>query len=231
MRSRSLAPRQLSHRVGTARSISGFPPYEAFLTEIDVRLSIAATMAAFIAFTAIAQAQAQSAPPSTSNRPSATGNAATSTQSNVSSADRNFATKAAAAGLAEVNDAQIALKNASRPDVKDFAQRMVQDHTKANDQLKSIASSKGIMLPTSATASDQKKTAALQKLIGAKFERQYIEGQRAAHKQAVALFSAESKNGRDSELKSFASQTLPTLQDHLKMITGMPLTQKTAKTQ
>jgi putative membrane protein len=129
-----------------------------------------------------------------------------------------------------VNDAQLALEKASRQDVKDFAQRMVQDHTKANDQLKSIASSKGITLPARPSASDRKKTDALQKLSGAKFDRQYIEGQRAAHKQAVALFSGESKNGKDSELKSFASQTLPTLEDHLKMITAMPLAQKKTAT-
>ena len=193
-----------------------------------MRLRIAATMAAFVAFAALAQAQSPSAPPS-SNRSATSPNAATSAKSHVASADRNFAMKAAAAGLAEVNDAQIALKNASRQDVKDFAQRMVQDHTKANDELKSIASSKGITLPTSATASDRKKIAALQKLKGAKFDQQYIEGQRTAHKQAVALFSGESENGKDPQLISFARQTLPTLQDHLKMITAMPL--KTAKAQ
>jgi putative membrane protein len=179
-----------------------------------MRLRIPASMAAFLAITTLAQAQTPSP------------DAVTSTKSSASSADRNFATKAAAAGLAEVNDAQIARKNASRQDVKQFAERMVLDHTKANDQLKSIASSEGITLPTSETASDQKKTDALQKLTGAKFDRQYIDGQRGAHKQAVALFSDEGKNGRDSQLKSFASQTLPTLQDHLKMITGMPLAQK-----
>jgi putative membrane protein len=200
-----------------------------FLTEMHMRLRIPATMAAFVALTIAAQAQTPTPPPantSPSNRPAATSNS--SAKANVSSADRNFATKAAAAGLAEVNDARLALKNASRQDVKDFAQRMVQDHSKANDQLKSIASSDGITLPTSESAADQKKSDALQKLTGAKFERQYIEGQRAAHKQAVSLFSAESKSGKDSQLKSFASQTLPTLQDHLKMISGMPLTQKTS---
>ena len=192
-----------------------------------MRLRISVTMAAFVAFTAVAHAQPLSAPPSaTATDP------ATATKSNVSGADRNFATMAAAAGLAEVNGAQIALQNASRQDVKEFAQRMVQDHTKANNQLKLIAPSKGITLPTSETAGDQKKTDALRNLSGAKFDRQYIEGQRTAHKQAVKLFSGESKNGKDDQLKSFASQTLPTLQDHLKMITGMPLTQNAAsKTQ
>ncbi len=107
---------------------------------------------------------------------------------------------------------------------------MVQDHTKANNRLKLIASSKGIMLPTTETARDQKKTDALQKLSGAKFDRRYIKGQRTAHKQAVKLFSGQSKDGKDDQPKSFASETLPTLQDHLKMITAMPLTKKTVST-
>lgn len=184
-------------------------------------LRVPAALATFVALTAVAQAQAPTAP---SSPPAASAPASTS----VPRADRNFATKAAAAGMAEVDDAQIALKNAHRQDVKDFAQRMVDDHTKANDQLKSIAAGEGITLPTSETSSDQKKTDALQKLSGAKFDRTYIREQRTAHKQAVALFTKESKSGKDSQLKSFAGQTLPILQDHLKMITAMPLTAKKA---
>jgi putative membrane protein len=175
----------------------------------------AATAAAFIAFASLAHAQSP-APSSPS------------TPAKVASADRSFATKAAAAGTAEIADAQIALKNSSRQDVKDFAQRMVTDHTKANDQLKSIASSEGITLPSGESAADQKKTDALQKLNGAAFDRKYIQGQRTAHKQAVALFTKESKSGKDSQLKSFANQTLPTLEDHLKMITDTPLAQKSS---
>jgi putative membrane protein len=105
---------------------------------------------------------------------------------------------------------------------------MVTDHTKAADQLKSIASKKNITLPSGESASDKKKTEALQKLNGPAFDQKYIEGQRTAHKEAVALFSNESKEGKDSELKSFAGQTLPTLQDHLKMITEMPAGQKSS---
>ena len=157
-----------------------------------MRPRIPTIMAALVVFTAVAFAQPQSAPPSAASTNPAS--------SNISAADRTFAPKAAAAGLAEVNDAQIALQNASRQDVKDFAQRMVQDHTKANNRLKLIASSKGIMLPITETARDQKKTDALQKLSGAKFDRRYVKGQRAAHKQAVKLFSGQSKDGKDDQL-------------------------------
>jgi putative membrane protein len=177
-------------------------------------LRMSAAVAAFVTFTAVAYGQI----PNPSN-------------ANVSSADRSFASKAAQAGSAEIADAQIALKSSSRQDVKDFARRMVSDHTKAADQLKSVASGEGLTLPRGESAADQKETDALQKLTGASFDRRYIEDQRKAHRDAVALFTAESRNGKNSQLKSFAAQTLPTLQDHLKMITGMPLTQSASAAQ
>jgi putative membrane protein len=179
-----------------------------------MRLFVLAATAAFVAFATLAQAQ-----PST---------AASTLATKASSADRNFATKAAAAGTAEIADAQLALKNSSRQDVKNFAQRMVDDHTKVADQLKSIATSKGITLPGGESAADKKNTDSLQKLNGVAFDQKYIQGQRTAHKQAVSLFAGESKSGKDTELKAFATQTLPTLQDHLKMITAMPLGQKSS---
>lgn len=200
-----------------------------------MRLPLTVAAAAWLAVSAVAQAQTPAPAPTTapsgttaSAPPSAT---APARSGSAAAADRRFATKAAAAGAAEIADAQIALQKSSRQDVKDFAQRMVDDHTKAADRLKSIASGESINLPASESAADRKKTDALQKLSGAQFDRRYIRGQRAAHKQAVALFSKESSSGKDSQLKSFAGQTLPTLQDHLKMITGMPLTQKTSSTQ
>ena len=203
-----------------------------------MKLPFTVAAAALLAVSAVAQAQTPSpAPAPGTAAPSGTatsappGAPAPARAGSVAAADRRFATKAAAAGTAEIADAQIALQKSSRQDVKDFAQRMVDDHTKAADQLKSIASGEGINLPTSESAADRKKTHALQKLSGAQFDRRYISGQRAAHKQAVALFSKESSSGKDSQLKSFASQTLPTLQDHLKMITAMPLTQKTSSSQ
>lgn len=172
---------------------------------MSVRIS-AAVAAAFIAFATAAYAQAP----------------------NVSSADRKFANKAAQAGTAEINDAQTALKNADRQDVKDFAQHMIDDHTKAANQLKSIATGEGLTLPNGESAADKKQSDKLHKLSGTQFDRQYVLTERKAHKAAVALFTAESKNAKDSQLKSFAGETLPILQDHLKMITAMPLTQKAA---
>jgi putative membrane protein len=189
-----------------------------------MNLRLPAIMTAFVALIAVAQAQTPSPAPASSAPGSAmSGHAVTPAK-----ADQRFATKAAQAGTAEIADAKIALQNSSRQDVKDFAQKMVDDHTKAADQLKSIAGGEKVALPSDESASDQKDTDALQKLNGAAFDKKYIQGQRKAHKQAVALFTKESQKGKDDQLKTFANQTLPTLQGHLQMITAMPLTPKNA---
>jgi putative membrane protein len=99
---------------------------------------------------------------------------------------------------------------------------MVRDHTKAGDQLKQLAQGEGLSLPTQASAADTKEESKLSAESGAAFDKDYIRAQRTAHRQAVALFTQESKNGKDANLKSFAAQTLPTLQDHYRMITAMP---------
>jgi putative membrane protein len=191
-----------------------------------MRVRLSAALTATVAFLSVAQAQTPSPQAPSSMAPSSPTNAAANTGAGISRADQSFVAKAAAAGAAEIADAQIALTNSRRQDVKDFAQRMIDDHTKAANQLKLIAGGKGIALPSGETSADQKQTDALKKLTGTKFDHAYITGQRTAHKQAVALFTTESKNGKDSQLQSFAAQTLPTLQDHLKMITAMPLNQK-----
>jgi putative membrane protein len=193
-------------------------------------------MTAFVALIAVAQAQTPSPAPSSSapamSAPSPNAPAisapANPASGRIAKADQRFATTAAQAGTAEIADAKLALQNASRQDVKDFAQKMVDDHTKAADQLKAIAGGENITLPSDESAADQKNTDALQKLNGAAFDKKYIQGQRKAHKQAVALFTKESQKGKDDQLKTFAGQTLPTLQGHLQMITTMPLTQKSA---
>src|SRR5258707_14447193 len=120
-------------------------------------------------------AQAQSGTMGSGSAPSAAA---------LSKADRNFANTAAQAGLAEVTEAQIALQKSSNQDVKNFAQRMVDDHSKANDQLKSVAAQEGLNVPSSPSSADQRKAQALQKLSGAAFDKRYISDQDTAHKEA-----------------------------------------------
>jgi putative membrane protein len=94
---------------------------------------------------------------------------------------------------------------------------MVADHTKANDELKEIASKKGITLPTSMDAKSQATYDRLSKLSGAEFDRAYMRDMVADHKTDVNEFKQESERGTDPDLKAFAAKTLPTLQEHLQM--------------
>src|SRR3954469_20837026 len=132
------------------------------------------------------------------------------------SSDTAFVKKAAQGGLAEVELGQLATQKASSEDVKKFGQRMVDDHTKANDQLKQIAGNKGVTLPTDLNSKDQAMKERLSKLDGEKFDQAYMKNMVRDHTKDVSEFRKESTSGKDSDLKSFASQTLPTLEDHLK---------------
>jgi putative membrane protein len=136
----------------------------------------------------------------------------------LSGQDRKFVNTAAEAGAAEVAMGKLASDHAGSTAVKSFATRIVADHQKAGDQLKSIASAKGVTPPEQLSKKDQSELDKLGKLKGAAFDKEYVKVQIAAHKDAVALFGSESKGGKDPELKQFASTTLPTLQDHLRMV-------------
>ena len=138
--------------------------------------------------------------------------------SKLGSSDKKFVMDAAVGGMEEVQVGQIAAQKASDPDVKNFGQHMVDDHTKANDQLKQVASQKGITVPSSLPASKQKDVDKLNKLSGAAFDKAYVSMMVKDHKKDISDFQKESKSGKDSDVKGFASNTLPTLQDHLKMI-------------
>ena len=130
--------------------------------------------------------------------------------------DQHFMKEAAAGGMAEVELGQMAADKASSPEVKQFGQRMVTDHTQANDQLKQIAAQKGVTLPSSPSAKDQATKKRLSKLSGDAFDQAYMSDMVKDHQKDIAAFQKESNSGKDPDVKQFASQTLPTLQDHLK---------------
>jgi len=136
--------------------------------------------------------------------------------SGLSPADQKFIKEAADGGLAEVELGQLATEKGSSDDVKKFGQRMVDDHGKANDQLKQIASSKGVDLPSEPSPKNKATKDRLSKLSGQQFDKAYMTDMLQDHKKDVAAFQRESTSGRDQDVKSFATQTLPTLQDHLK---------------
>jgi putative membrane protein len=105
--------------------------------------------------------------------------------------DRKFVTSAAEAGAAEVAMGKLASDHASSTDVKSFAARMVTDHEKAGDQLKSIASAKDVTPPDRPSKKDQSELDKLSRLKGVDFDKEYVKVQLAAHKDAVALFGSE----------------------------------------
>jgi putative membrane protein len=135
----------------------------------------------------------------------------------VSPADKTFMNKAAQGGMAEVQLGQLATQKGQSDDVKKFGQRMVDDHSKANDQLKSIAGQKGVTLPTDLNAKDQALKTKLDGMSGAQFDHAYMQAMLKDHKEDIAEFKKEASSGKDSDVKNFASQTLPTLQQHLQM--------------
>jgi putative membrane protein len=128
-----------------------------------------------------------------------------------------FATKAAQGGLKEVKFGELAQQQATRDEVKQFGQRMVGDHGKANDQLKQIAQKKGIELPQQLSDEDQQKYAELQKKSGDEFDQAYTNEMVSDHEKDIAEFQQYVDEGKDPDLTSFAGQTLPTLKEHLRL--------------
>ena len=140
------------------------------------------------------------------------------TTSKLSATDHKFVMEAAMGGMEEVQLGQLAAQKAMDPEVKNFGQHMVDDHSKANTQLMQLASQKGLTPPTTLPADKQKDMDKLNSLSGAAFDKAYIDMMVKDHKKDVAEFQKQAKNGKDADLKSFAATTLPTLQNHLKMV-------------
>jgi len=131
--------------------------------------------------------------------------------------DATFVKKASCAGMAEVKSSEIALQKASQDKVKQFAQRMIDDHSKANKELSELASRKGWKPETAIEDKAQKEIDKLNGMSGQEFDKAYMECQVKAHEMAVKMFRQESESGQDADLKSWAAKTLPTLEEHLKM--------------
>ena len=119
--------------------------------------------------------------------------------------------------MAEVELGKLATEKASSDDVKQFGQKMVDDHSKANDQLKQIASQKNMDVPSDLAPKDKAEVDRLSKLSGPAFDRAYMRYMVMDHTKDATEFKKEANNGSDQDIKGFASNTLTTIQDHLKM--------------
>lgn len=140
---------------------------------------------------------------------------------NLSSSDMAFARKAAEGGLAEVKLGELAEKNGGTQQVKDFGQRMVQDHTRLNGELTLDAAKENIQLPNEMSSTDQNTYNSLSKLSGAAFDRAYSRDMVSDHQKDISDFQKEAKDGRNSTLKDFAASATPVLQQHLTLAREM----------
>ena len=142
---------------------------------------------------------------------------AMNTPNAVAPTDAKFMKEAAHGGLAEVELGNLAKDKASNDQVKQFASRMVDDHSKANDELKTLAGNKNVQLPTTLDAKDQALKDRLSKLSGQEFDRAYMQAMVKDHRTDVNEFRKASTSAKDPDVKAFAAKTLPTLEEHLKL--------------
>lgn len=137
----------------------------------------------------------------------------------VSEMDKMFFMKAAQSGMLEVKAGEVAQKRASSDEVKSFATMMVNDHSEANTKLKSLAMQHKVMLPATLDAEHAAKLKKLQNTKkGKSFDMAYVDAMVMGHEMTVALFEKASSSATAPDVKAFATETLPTLNQHLTMI-------------
>lgn len=135
--------------------------------------------------------------------------------------DTEFAVAAADGGMFEVQLGELAEKNAVSKDVKDFGSMMVKDHSKANDELKTLAAQKNITLPATLSEDKQKKYNDIAAKKGKDFDKAYVSLMVDDHKMDIKEFEEASKDAKDAEVKSWAAGKLPTLNHHLETVQNL----------
>ena len=153
------------------------------------------------------------------------GVAAAPAHADLSNADRSFLEQAASGGLAEVQTAQLAQQRSSSPQVKQFANRIITDHTLANTELLQIAQDQNITLPEQPSTKDGSVYRRLIGLNGTAFDQAYAQAEVSDHQQDITLFRKEAQSGQDPALKSFAQKTLPILVQHLQLAQSLSRSQ------
>ncbi|HTV52405.1 MAG TPA: DUF4142 domain-containing protein [Steroidobacteraceae bacterium] len=145
-------------------------------------------------------------------------------------ADRAFLEKAAQGNIAEVETGRLLEQHATDPAVKRFAERMIHDHTKANDELASVAQNLGVELPTKPDRMDEHELMRLQAMSGepAKLDSTYSHTMVQDHKMDIREYEHEVKAAQNPQVRAYAEQTLPTLKEHLALAEQLPANQGTA---
>jgi putative membrane protein len=138
--------------------------------------------------------------------------------STLSSDDSDFVKNAAKGNITEIDLGRLAAQKATNPEVKTFANRMIRDHSKANEELTTLAASKGLDVSRSAPFSEDISSIHLKMLSGKSFDEAYIKLMIDDHKEDVSAFQKESESAQDTDVKRFASKILPILRGHLTKI-------------
>jgi putative membrane protein len=131
--------------------------------------------------------------------------------------DRTFMSRASESGAAEVQLGQLAQEHGEREDIRKFARRMIADHNRVNDELAQLARMKGVPLPDGAGHDGQSQLNMLETKSAGDFDRAYAKTMVEDHVKDVAEFTEAAEKAHDKDIRRFASQTLPTLQEHLRM--------------
>jgi putative membrane protein len=159
---------------------------------------------------------AQASPPAPNSLP-VTQPPATSPSQPATDVDRAFMIKAAESDQIEIQTSQLALQRSKNPNVRQYAQRMIQEHRASSKRLQPIAQQRGVTLPTDISSEDIFLLNQLQQFSGAIFDQAYWTGQIQSHAKTQAEYRRYLCEGKDPELRAFASQVLPIVTDHLRM--------------
>jgi len=171
---------------------------------------------------AMAQNSSYQTPNGTAASSTAADTASGQSATGLSSADVSFMKKAAQGGLAEVALGRVAQQQASDSQVKSFGERMVQDHTQANDKLMTLAQSLNVTLPTTPSKSDEKEMDKLKAMNGSEFDSAYARAMVKDHKKDIKEFEHAAMHASNPQVKAFAEETLPTLKQHLSLAEKLP---------
>lgn len=190
------------------------------------KLALLTATALLAAGPALAQTQTQTTQQRTTTQPMGahpgTTTTTTTTRAEVVNAPE-FARMAAISDMFEIQSSQMAEQRSQNPQVKQFAQRMVTDHTKTTNEMKQLMQQAGsgplhnMQMPSGLDQKHQALLTQLQQAQGPQFDQMYIQQQVQAHQMAVDMFQNYARSGDNAQLKQFASQTLPALQQHLQM--------------
>ena len=170
-----------------------------------------------LSLTMAGTAMAQTTLPASAPKPAVTASGVAGNNGKLSPFDGAFLEQAAQNGHAEIDGAKAALEKAKDSRVKSFAQKLIDDHTKAHAELAALASSKGVELPKDPSVGQKAKAKILSFRDGDSYDKHFIESIGIkAHESTIKLFKRAAAEATDADVKAFATKTLPTLEGHLK---------------